>query len=119
VLVLVTVQKHGASDNTIKRGSFFYIILGRDVLEELGIIIDFKSKQITWDEISVPMRTMNAVQHDGYFIHDSNIIAEATARTTRILDAHYEAADIDDKIATCHNLENQTKRTTQNFTDRV
>jgi len=41
------------------------IIIGRDMLEELGIIIDFKSKQITWDEISVPMRAMAEIKHDG------------------------------------------------------
>jgi len=42
------------------------IIIGRDMLEELGIlIIDFKSKLITWDEISVPMRAMAEIKHDG------------------------------------------------------
>jgi len=71
------------------------IILGRDILEQLGIIIDFKEKQITWEEISIPMRTKEAFENEGYFIHDSEIVAEATARTTKILDAHYEAADID------------------------
>ena len=86
------------------------IILGRDILEQLEIIIDFKDKQITWDEISVPMRTKDALKYEGYFIHDSEIIAEATARTTKILDAHYEAADIDEIIATCHNLDDIQKQ---------
>jgi len=35
------------------------IINGRDILEELGIVINFKTKQITWDEVSVPMRSIN------------------------------------------------------------
>ena len=51
------------------------IIIGRDILEELGIVINFKTKQITWDEVSVPMRSMNTIQHEGYFIHDSDLIA--------------------------------------------
>jgi len=80
------------------------IIIGCDMLEELGIIIDFKTKQVTWDEVSVPMCSWQTVQHDGYFVHDSPILSEATDRTTRILDAHYEPADFDTLIADCHNL---------------
>jgi len=86
------------------------IIIGRDVLEELGIIIDFKSKQITWDEISVPMRTMEEVEHEGYFINDSKLVAEELARTKRILDAHYEAADFEAILSSCQNLNAQQKQ---------
>jgi len=53
---------------------------------------------------------MNTIQHEGYFIHDSDLIAEATARTKRILDAHYESADIDQIISTCHNLNDTQKQ---------
>jgi len=64
------------------------IIIGRDMLEELGTILDFNSKQITWDEVSVPMRTITEVKHDGYYINVSEAVAKAIARTKRILDAH-------------------------------
>jgi len=76
---------------------YYDIIIGRDILEESGILISFKIKQRIWHEITVPMRLMNTIQHEGYFIQDSDLIAEATARTKRILGAHYEAADIDQK----------------------
>jgi len=45
------------------------------------------------------MRSLHTLQNEGYFINDSPAVAEATARTTRILDAHYEAADIDQIIS--------------------
>jgi len=38
------------------------------MLEELGILINFKTKQKTWDEVSIPMRSLNTIQLDGYFI---------------------------------------------------
>jgi len=85
------------------------IILDQDILEELGIVIDFKTKQITLDAVSIPMRSIDNVKQEGYFINDSAVIAEATARTTRILDAHYEAADIDQIIFTCQNLDSKQK----------
>jgi len=49
-------------DNTTMN---YNIIIGRDILEELGIVIDYRAKQITWDEVSVPMRSMNTIQQDG------------------------------------------------------
>jgi len=94
-------------DNTTMN---YDIIIGRDILEELGIVIDFKTKQITWDEVSVPMRSMNTIQQEGYYIHDSDLVAEAIARTKKILDAHYEAADIDQIISTCYNLTDKQKQ---------
>jgi len=33
----------------------------QDILEKLGIIINFKIKQITWDEVSVHMRSLNTI----------------------------------------------------------
>jgi len=92
---LIEWEMHVVESTTMN----YDIIIGRDILEELGIVINFKTKQITWDEVSVPMRSMNTVQHEGYFIHDSDLIVEATARTKRILDAHYEAAEIDQIIS--------------------
>jgi len=68
---------------------------------------------MTWDEISVPMKTMAEIKHDGYFINDSETIAEAIARTKRILDAHYEAADLDEIVASCSNLNTKQKQQLQ------
>jgi len=82
----------------------------RDIPEQLEIKIDFKTKQITWDEVSVPMRSINAIKQEGYFIHDSEAIDEATARTIRMLDAHYEGADIDQIVTTCYNLDDKQKQ---------
>jgi len=39
-----------------------------------------------------------------YFIKESEAVADATARITRILDAHYDAADIDQIISSGHIL---------------
>ncbi len=34
----------------------FDLILGSDTMKELGIVLDFWTKEITLDEISLPMR---------------------------------------------------------------
>ena len=44
-------------DPTEKPG--FDIILGSNTMKELGIVLDFWTKEITLDEISLPMRDIN------------------------------------------------------------
>jgi hypothetical protein len=38
------------------------LILGTETMKELGIILDFKAKTITIDEIILPMRNINLLQ---------------------------------------------------------
>jgi hypothetical protein len=38
------------------------LILGNETMKELGIVLDFKSKTITIDEITLPMRHINLLQ---------------------------------------------------------
>ncbi len=37
----------------------FYIILGNNTMKELGIVLDLRTKEITLDEILLPMRDIN------------------------------------------------------------
>jgi hypothetical protein len=37
------------------------LILGTETMKELGIVLDFKTKEITVDEITLPMR--NNINH--------------------------------------------------------
>ena len=38
------------------------IIIGRDILIELGISLSFKNKSVKWEGISIPMRDFNRIQ---------------------------------------------------------
>ena len=38
------------------------LILGNETMKKLGIVLDFKSKTITIDEITLPMRNINHLQ---------------------------------------------------------
>jgi hypothetical protein len=38
------------------------LILGTETMKELGIILDFKAKTITVDEVKLPMRNINHLQ---------------------------------------------------------
>ncbi len=71
------------------------LILGTETMKELGIVLDFKAKMITIDEIIMPMRNINHLQGASmlHALKLNNSLAmepkstqDATKRATWILD---------------------------------
>ncbi len=72
-------------------------------MKRLGIVLDFKSKTITIDEITLPMIIINLLQGSSMLrpLKLNNSLAkepvstsDATKRVTLILDAKYAKADL-------------------------
>ena len=82
----------------------FDLILGTETMNELGIILDFKQKMITIDEIELPMTSINNMptsRHKALALNNSLAkpkepasTEEATQRVVHILDANYKKADL-------------------------
>jgi hypothetical protein len=80
------------------------LILGTETMKELGIVLDFKAKMITVDEITVPMRNINHLQryrilqmllkHNNSLAKEPMSMQDATSHAIRILDAKYDNADL-------------------------
>jgi hypothetical protein len=100
------------------------LILGTDTMKELGIILIFKDKMITIDEIILPMRNINnlqgssilhALKHNHSLAMEPQSTQDATQCATRILDAKYSKADLQSVVKdNCKHLSaNQQKRLLQ------
>ena len=75
-------------------------------MEKLGIVLDFRTKEITVDKITLPMRGVNSLStkskmYQAWKVNSSlrlnnepNSTQEATDRCIKILDAKYEKADL-------------------------
>jgi hypothetical protein len=83
--------------------SQYDLILGNETMKELGIVLDFKSKTITIDEITLQMRNINLLQCSSMLcaLKLNNSLAkeplstsDATKHVTHILDAKYAKADL-------------------------
>ena len=85
------------------------LIIGRDLLSKLGMIIDFENHTMSWDGAVVPMKSIDATVRDSYFIHDSYEAQQATKRTTKILDAKYEKADLEEVAKSNSHLSNDER----------
>ena len=76
------------------------MILGRDLLETLGLIINFHDHTMMWEEATIPMKDYGIVPAlqaanaycDEIFMTD--IENEVTTQMTRILDAKYKKANL-------------------------
>ncbi len=81
----------------------FDLILGTKTMKEFGIILDFKDKMITVDEVKLPMRNINYLQGSSTLraLKLNHSLAmeppstqNATKCVTQILDAKYIKADL-------------------------
>ena len=81
------------------------MIIGRDLLTELGIKLDFDNLCIEWKGSEVPMRSIDDNIKKTFFVKDSSSLDEATERIKWILEAKYEPANIDEEIKQCDYLD--------------
>ncbi len=79
------------------------LILGTKTMKELGIVLDFKAKMLTIDEIILPMRNINHLQSastlcvlklNHSLVVEPQSTQEATKHATQILEAKYNKADL-------------------------
>ena len=94
----------------------------RDLMTKLGLIMDYKRKVLTWDEISVPMRSAYHTDSKPTFSRpeitqimtkrtaEPIATQEATERIVKILDSKYEKADLDKVTADAEQLGKHQQR---------
>ena len=63
----------------------YNLILGRDILHELGIIFNFQNKTITWQEITISMKPPNCTAKEFFVIKVSRPVRIATKCIKQIL----------------------------------
>ncbi|MGH7954559.1 MAG: hypothetical protein ACREOZ_01210, partial [Gloeomargaritales cyanobacterium] len=81
--------------------------MGKDLQEELGIIINWKDHAIVWDDVPIAMKnfgTLHSRTEAKELFHtamEPQSIHRANKRVNRILDAKYEAADLRQVVSRC------------------
>jgi hypothetical protein len=100
------------------------LILGVKTMKKYGIILDFKNKMITVDEVKLPMQiinylqgssTLRALKLNHSLAMEPQSTQDATKHVTRILDAKYKKADLQAIVSNnCKHLSfNQQKKILQ------
>jgi hypothetical protein len=71
------------------------MIIGRDILQFLGINIQFSTQEVVWDYASMLFKDFDATALDSYHIEDPDGLLKDTDRLKKILDAKYVPADLE------------------------
>jgi hypothetical protein len=97
----------------------FDLIIGCNSMEKLGIVMDFKTKTITINDIILPMRntknlTNKSKAQEAWAIrnalaHEPNSTEQSTQRAVKILDANYKKADLQTVVTDCTQLNSVEK----------
>ncbi len=78
-------------------------------MKEIGIVLDFRTKEITIGEIILPMRDINSLTTskmertravNNSMVQELLSTHEVTQRVVHILDAKYETADLQSVVST-------------------
>ena len=89
------------------------MIVGLDLMTEIGIYVDTDEKLIKWKGQSTPLKKLGTLQDPDVrneLFHlvanelSSTVLSEAEARQDRILDADYSAVDLDSYVAELQHL---------------
>jgi len=78
------------------------MIIGRDLMEFLGINIRFSDKVIEWEGATMPFKDKDQSENGVFHVDEPEAVQEASDRIKQILDAKYVAADLED---VCNNQE--------------
>jgi hypothetical protein len=97
-------------DDRSESSSTYDMIMGQDFLGELGIIMNFNDHTVTWDTDIIPMKDRGTLSSVEALIevfmsaNEPQTFRDEYSRATKILDAEYKPASLDDVIKTCENL---------------
>jgi len=86
------------------------MIIGRDVLTFLGIDILFSRKTVEWNGRELPFKLLTATDDTDYHVEESMAVTSSAERIQGILDAKYEAADLEQVCASQDHLTQDKQR---------
>jgi predicted aspartyl protease len=72
------------------------MIIGRDLLQDLGIKMDFDDMTVNYQHVSIPMKPKDGTYEDSFFIQESISVQETTERVQQILEADYHPAELEE-----------------------
>ena len=86
------------------------MIIGRDMLNFLGIDIRFSDMTVQWEGAVMPFKNPDASEIEAFHIKEDPVTTQTSNRLKRILDAKYDAADLDEVCNEQEHLSQEEQR---------
>lgn len=106
-------------DKTRPKDANYDMIIGMDLMTEIGITVNTVTKQVEWEGHSTPLKQLGQIQRSNYvqaaysYHTEPTLLQDAEDRQTRILDADYSAVEIEQYV---HGLSDLTPEQKQKLT---
>ena len=87
------------------------LIIGRDLMADIGLDVLASNQTITWDDAAIPWRNIDSTTNDALF-YDDNVMKpqeKDLKRLNNILDAKYQKADLDVSVEALEHLSSTEK----------
>ena len=94
------------------------MIIGRDLLQFLGIDVRFSNMTVEWEGASMPFKEADASPLESYHVAEPAIVEEKLERVKKILDAKYEAADLQQVCSSQDQLRYEEQRQLQQLLEK-
>ena len=86
------------------------VIIGRELLHELGFDISFSQKTMTWNDVTINMKPPTCTKEDAYHVEEELFVSDETDRIAKILDAKYAPANLKEITDKLLHLTNNQKQ---------
>ena len=88
------------------------MIIGRDMLEDLGIDIQFSDQTIVWDGHDMPFKDMTKDMDiaDAFHVEEPEMVQEMTDRLSKIIDNDYKKASLQEVVDGHDHLTSSTEK---------
>jgi hypothetical protein len=84
------------------------MIIGRDIMNFLGINIQFSDSTVHWENTSMPFKlVVDATINTDYHIAESMAVEDTTEQIRKTLDTKYQATDLEKVCSAQSHLEYQ------------
>ena len=96
----------------------YNMIIGHNVMGELGIMLDFKDQMMTWDDSTINMKDPESFPElldpvNDFFwskdLYETEVLQEASTHLQKILNAKYTPADLNTVVQACRHLTDDEK----------
>jgi hypothetical protein len=86
------------------------MIIGQDIMNFLGINIQFSDLTVYWEHASMPFKPVDATINTDYHIAESMAVEDTTEQIRKIIDAKYQATGLEKVCSAQSHLEYQQQR---------
>ena len=85
------------------------LIIGRELMHDLGVDISFSQKTLTWNDATIEMKNPTCTKEDSFHVEEELFVSDKTDRIAKILDAKYKPANLKEITDNLPHLENSQK----------